>query len=114
MTLVAPVAVELGWFLVSNSGSLPMTPDAVLHGYTEALEWDSGRWGAEGHGRDFDGLAGDLEAQRDLCWIVGLLLRGWRKGLDAEAGVELPSGVSAVDDLAWWSERAIEAAQRRL
>ena len=28
----------------------------------------------------------------DLTWIVGLLLRGWRKGLDAEAGVTLPSG----------------------
>ena len=27
MTLRAPVAVELGWFLVSNSGSLPGAPD---------------------------------------------------------------------------------------
>src|SRR6185295_15206615 len=30
MTLVAPVAVELGWFLVSNSASLPLAPDAIV------------------------------------------------------------------------------------
>jgi phosphotransferase family enzyme len=114
MTLVAPVAVELGWFLVSNSGSLPMAPEAVLDGYREALEWDSGRWGTEGHGHDFEGLAGDWETQRDLTWIVGLLLRGWRKGLDAAAGIALPSGISAADDLAWWCDSAMEAAGRRL
>ncbi len=114
MTLVAPVAVDLGWFLVSNSSSLPMPPDQIMEGYREALAWDSGRWGAEGHGHDFGELVGDWEAQRDLTWIVGLLLRGWRKGIDAEAGLVLPSGVSAADDLAWWCERAVEAAERRL
>ena len=36
------------------------------------------------------------------------------QGLDAEAGAVLPSGVSAADDLAWWSARAVEAAARRL
>ena len=46
--------------------------------------------------------------------IVGLLLRGWRKGLDAEAGAILGSGVAAADDLAWWCDRAVEAADRRL
>jgi hypothetical protein len=114
MTLQAPVAVELGWFLVSNSGSLPLAPEAVLAGYREALDWDSGRWGTEGHGHDFAGLVGDWDAQVDLTWIVGLLLRGWRKGLDAEAGVVLPSGISAADDLAWWCAHADEAAARRL
>ena len=114
MTLQAPVAVELGWFLVSNSGSLPLAPDEVMAGYREGLEWDSGRWGAEGHGHDFEGLVGDWDAQLDLTWIVGLLLRGWRKGLDAQAGAMLPSGTSAADDLAWWSARADEAADRRL
>ena len=114
MTLQAPVAVELGWFLVSNSASLPIAPDEVLDGYREALQWDSGRWGTEGHEHDFAGLAGDWEVQRDLTWIVGLLLRGWRKGLDAEAGVSLPSGRSAADDLAWWCDQATQAAGRRL
>ncbi len=46
--------------------------------------------------------------------IVGLLLRGWRKGLDAEADTALASGVRAADDLAWWCARAVEAADRRL
>ena len=52
---------------------------------------------------------------RSTCaWIVGLLLRGWRKGLDAEAGATLGSGVAAADDLAFWCERAVDAASRRL
>ena len=62
----------------------------------------------------FPGLVGDWDAQLDFTWIVGLLLRGWRKGLDAEAGVILPSRMSAADDLAWWCARADEAAGRRL
>jgi hypothetical protein len=57
---------------------------------------------------------GDWDAQVDLSAIVGLLLRGWRKGLDTEAGAVLASGVSAADDLAQWSDRAVEAARRRL
>jgi len=114
MTLRAPLAVEMGWFLVSNSGSLPVEPDDVMHGYRQALDWDSGRWGFGSEPHDFEGLAGDWEAQLDLTWIVGLLLRGWRKGLDAAAGAMLPSRVSAAEDLEWWSRRAVEAAERRL
>jgi hypothetical protein len=53
-------------------------------------------------------------AAEDLVILVGLLLRGWRKGADAAAGVTLASGVTAADDLAWWCERAVEAAARRL
>ena len=41
---------------------------------------------------------------------VGLLLRGWRKGLDADTGHVLPTGVSAAADLRWWSEAAVAAA----
>jgi hypothetical protein len=101
MVMRAPVAVELGWLLVSNSGALPLGPDAVLERYLAAA--------------DVAGTPiGDHAAQADLAWIVGLLLRGWRKGLDADAGRQLASGVSAVDDLAWWGEQAVEAAQRRL
>ena len=36
MTIVAPVALELGWFLVSNSGSLPEPPELVLERYRKA------------------------------------------------------------------------------
>ncbi len=60
------------------------------------------------------GVAGEWQRQVDLAWIVGLLLRGWRKGLDAEAGISFASGTSAVDDLEAWCERAVGAARRVL
>ncbi|HSS34979.1 MAG TPA: hypothetical protein VLR93_01800, partial [Patescibacteria group bacterium] len=61
-----------------------------------------------------DAGIGDWEAQVDLAFVIGLLLRGWRKGLDAEAGLVLPTGVTAADDLRWWCDRVLEAAARRL
>jgi hypothetical protein len=100
MVMRAPVAVELGWLLVSNSGALPEPPDMVLDRYLAAADTTT--------------PIGDRDAQADLTWIIGLLLRGWRKGLDADAGGRLASGVRAVDDLVWWGEHAVAAAQRRL
>lgn len=97
MTTVAPVAVELGWFLVSNSGSLPEPPERVLERYRAVAD---------------AAVVGDWELQRDLAMIVGLLLRGFRKGLDTERRVTLASGVSAADDLAWWSDQAVAASGR--
>lgn len=138
MTALAPVAVELGWLLVSNSAALPERPEAVLERYRRAVAAIAGSpVGAvapfdaslafpsaalqavlggdpEPRFRSMERVLGDWDAQLDLTWIVGLLLRGWRKGLDAEAGVLLASGVSAADDLAWWCEHAVEAATRRL
>ena len=138
MMALGPVAVELGWMLVSNSSSLPIEPDAILSSYRAAAERaavDSMRLGGswlngdprnrpeqeriEGRfgtlpPRGLDATIGDWSAQVDLTWIVGLLLRGWRKGLDAEAGVTLASGIRAVDDLAAWSTNAVEAAGRHL
>lgn len=113
MTMRAPVAVELGWLLVSNSASLPVDPETFLGDYRDALAWDVDRWGAEGIRPGLDGLLGDWERQCDLVWIVGLFLRGWRKGLDAQAGATLASGVSAADDLARWCAAAVDAAERR-
>ena len=112
MTMQAPIAVELGWFLVSNSASLPVDPDEVVRRYRDHLDHDERRV-PEG---DQTGpqVVGDWDLQRDLTWIIGLLLRGWRKGLDAAGGIRLPSGISAADDLSWWCERATEAASRRL
>jgi hypothetical protein len=99
MTLVAPVAVELGWFLVCNVAGLPVGPDEVLERYRRA----TGR------------AADDAWAkERDLALVAGLLLRGWRKGLDAEAGLALPTGSSAAEDLQWWAREAVLAAARRL
>jgi hypothetical protein len=138
LTALAPLAVELGWLLVVNSGVLPEPPEAVLERYRKAAEAAAGSPvggvapfdplhdfapaavqavlgdDPEPRLRSVDRIAGDWATQRDLAWIVGLLLRGWRKGLDAASGLVLPSGVSAADDLAWWCARAVEAAGRRL
>lgn len=138
MMTLAPVAVELGWMLVANSASLPIGPEEVLARYRLAAgraALDSmhlaGSWRSGDHSRrpeperitgrfgtlpprGLDATIGDWDVQVDLAWIVGLLLRGWRKGLDAEAGATLASGVTAAEDLAWWSERAVAAAYRRL
>jgi hypothetical protein len=101
MATRGPVAVELGWLLVSNVAQLPEPPEAVLARYLAA-------------GPVPGSVVGDWELQLDLTWIVGLLLRGWRKGLDAEDGVATGWGASGSDDLAWWCDRAVEAADRRL
>jgi Phosphotransferase enzyme family len=114
MTLRAPIAVELGWLLVSNSASLPETPDRLLERYWTSVRWFAGRTGYGEGPLDLAHVVGDWDAQVDLAWIVGLLLRGWRKGLDAETGASLGSGVSGSDDLAEWSALAVEAAGRRL
>jgi hypothetical protein len=105
MVTVAPVGVELGWFLVSNVASLPLRPDDVLTRYHDVLI----ELGPRG-----EPIAARWPDQVDAAVLVGLLLRGWRKGADAEAGLTLASGVSAAEDLAWWSEHAIEAAGRIL
>ena len=111
MVMIAPIAVELGWFLVSNVASLPLPPEEVIARYRSKLSYaisdaeDDGRWVG---GAEFD------DDDIDAAILVGLLLRGWRKGMDAEAGITLASGVSAADDLAWWCERAVEAADRIL
>jgi hypothetical protein len=104
MVMVAPVGVELGWFLVSNVASLPLQAGDVLTRYNVE---------ARRQGHDEAGL-GEWQAQVDAAILVGLLLRGWRKGADAEAGLTLASGVSAAEDLAWWCEHAIDAAGRIL
>lgn len=114
MTLRAPIAVELGWFLVTNSAEIPLRPDATLARYHEAIGAAAGAWRFAGRHPGRDDLIGDWATQTDLALIVGLLLRGWRKGMDAEAGVALGSGVGAADDLAWWCDHAVAAADRRL
>jgi hypothetical protein len=99
MTLVAPIAVELGWFLVCNVAGLPLPPGEILERYRTVAELPDGEaW----------------HAQWDLAVLVGLLLRGWRKGIDTEAGVVFPNGRAAAWDLAWWGSQAIGAAERRL
>lgn len=97
MVMVAPVAIELGWFLVSNVNALPLPAGDILEQY----------WA-----RRPDVPAEGRAAEDDLAILVGLLLRGWRKGADSAAGLTLGSGVSAADDLGWWCDRVAEAARR--
>lgn len=103
MVAIAPVAVELGWFLVSNVASLSIGPEAVLAAYRSAAL-------AAGDGTNDE----TWRTQVDLAWLVGLVLRGWRKGLDAAASAVHPTGLTAEDDLASWSAGALAAADRRL
>jgi hypothetical protein len=130
MMTLGPVAVDLGWMLVSNSAAIPIGPAEAFARYRLAAERvarDPMRLGPVWSDRAGIGAAaitlpprgleltiGDWDAQADLTWIVGLLLRGWRKGLDAEAGATFSSGTRAADDLDWWCARAVEAAGRRL
>jgi aminoglycoside phosphotransferase (APT) family kinase protein len=109
----APVAVELGWLLVSNSGSLVTQPEILLERYRAAVAARLAEAPKPGSEPLSDPIL-DWDGQVDLTWIVGLLLRGWRKGLDAAAGAGLPSGAAATDDLALWCRRAVDAADRRL
>lgn len=99
MLLRAPVAVELAWFLVANSLSLPLAPDEVLRRYR--------RQAVASHVP-----LGDWDAQTDLVAVCGLLLRGWRKAADVVTGRILPSGVTAADDLEWWCSRAVDGSRR--
>jgi hypothetical protein len=89
MSLVAPSAVELGWFMAVNSRRLPVSLDELLDLYARRVGLDPG-----------------LRARHDaLAALCGLLLRGWRKALDASQG----DGA----ELKWWCERAC-VAQRWL
>ena len=86
MTLVAPPAVELGWFLAINSRRIPTSLDDVMRRYADAAA-----------------IPAALRARHDaLTVLCGLLLRGWRKALDAEQGEPA--------ELQWWCERAEAAA----
>lgn len=99
MVMVAPIAVDVAYLLVANTSAFPVGPTEVLDRYRAAARPVSDD---------------EWATTVDLTMLIGLLLRGWRKGLDARAGARLASGIDADDDLAWWGERAVEAAGRRL
>lgn len=86
MPMVAPVAIELGWFLAMNSRVLPVSLEEAMAAYTSYATID--RRLREHH-----------ESMTVLC---GLLLRAWRKALDAASGEPA--------ELLWWCERASSAA----
>lgn len=87
MPMVAPAAIELGWFLAMNSRCLPLSLEETMTAYASYA--DIGRRMLEHH-----------HAMTALC---GLLIRGWRKGLDAASGEPA--------ELSWWCARASNAAE---
>ncbi|GAA2357056.1 hypothetical protein Cme02nite_50540 [Catellatospora methionotrophica] len=86
MPLIAPAAVDLGWFLAMNSRVLPVPVPAALAAYTSCSTIERGLH----------------ERHESLTVLCGLLIRGWRKALDAAAGEP--------GELRWWCERAAAAA----
>ncbi len=85
IVLRAPVAFELAWFLAVNSSRLPWSLDDTIERYRAHLERALGPAGYAG---------ADWPAQRDAMMVIGLLLYGWGKALDADAG--------RPQELAWW------------
>ena len=86
MPMIAPVAVELGWFLAMNSRVLPISLDEALMEYAS-----------------YSGIDRRLrDRHQSLAILCGLLLRGWRKALDAESGES--------SEFRWWCERASSAS----
>jgi hypothetical protein len=90
----APAALEMAWFLGVNSSRLPWTLDETMDRYARLLE------AALGAAR-FEAAA--WPRQRAAVAVCGLLMYGWGKALDAEAG--------RPDELLWWCERAIAGAR---
>ena len=107
---LAPVAIELGWFLVSNVASLPLPPDEVIRRYRATLGVVDLGCGAT----TVDGLAvvsstrtaSTPRSSSVCCCVAGA------RAPTPQRGSRSRPGVSAADDLAWWCERAVEAADR--
>ncbi|MGH3921925.1 MAG: phosphotransferase family protein [Pseudonocardiaceae bacterium] len=85
MLMYAPSAIELGWFMAINSKQIDISLDDVV-----ALYCDRATIGSAIRPR-----------YQALSAICGLLLRGWRKALDADGG--------EASEMRWWCEQVIEA-----
>jgi hypothetical protein len=94
MVMRTAVSVDIAWFLAVNSSLLPDPLDDVLERYAGHLER------ALGAGRF---AAAAWPAQRHAIMLMGLLMYGWGKAPDAEAG--------RPEELRWWCEGAVEAAR---
>lgn len=81
----APAPVDLAWYLAVNCDRLPESKEATIDAYREALEQqgvDTGPW---------------WDRQLELALLGGFVQLGWNK-------------THAPDELAWWAERAVQAA----
>lgn len=87
MPMIAPAAVDLGWFLAMNSRALPISLDDTISAYTAHSNIE----------------ARLRERHESLAILCGLLIRGWRKALDAQSGEPT--------ELLWWCDRASSASE---
>ena len=81
-----PICHELAWYLALNAARLPMSKEATIDAFADALD----RHGIE--------LTGWWERQLDLCLLGGLVQFGWEKALGDQS------------ELDWWCERARRGA----
>lgn len=81
-----PACVELGWFIAANASRLEPSPQHVLELYADTGAFE----------------AGPQHLHDAMTALSGLLLRGWRKALDAETG-------AGAEEFGWWCELAGQA-----
>lgn len=81
-----PATLDLAWYLAVNCDRMPESKERAIDFYRSRLE---------AHGVD---TAGWFERQLGLALIGGLLQLGWAKAGGAAA------------EIAWWEERALDAA----
>jgi hypothetical protein len=87
----APACTEIAWYVALNRARIPQSKDAAIQEFRAALERhgvDTGPW---------------WEGQLSLCLLGALVQFGWEKALgERDDGAE---------ELAWWTERALEGAR---
>jgi len=82
-----PPCGDLGWYLALNRARIPETKEEAIAAFRGALE----RHGVE--------TSGWWDQQMQLALLGNLMLFGWEKALGDD------------DELAWWCDRAREAAR---
>ena len=84
-----PVCWDLAWYLALNCRRLPITKEATIEAFRDALE----RRGVP--------TGGWFDLQLDLCLLGMTVCFGWEKAM------------SDADELAWWERAAINGAASR-
>ena len=97
----APPAVELAWYLSVNCARLPVSKEATIECYRQAL--------AQRLGPRYDDEW--WRPQLELGLLGSFVQVGWPKAYNAVYAEDLAQRARERDELAWWSERAREGAR---
>jgi hypothetical protein len=98
LTLRAPGALDLGWYLAVNSARLPVSRDDAIEIYRAARS-DHGRLPASGE---------PWERELALSLLAGTLRLGWAKALGASSD-DAATSVRERAELDYWSDAALAA-----